>query len=138
VVLDDDGTFTYDPSASATLRALPFGQSVVDSFSYTATDNRFAAGMTIKVYQPTGAGDLAAADAFLAGARPNERFNAVRPTVNFFGTGAEGQFNGAGTVSPMDDQISTPGLGGGDQNDFIVEATGRILIPTAGSLREQR
>jgi VCBS repeat-containing protein len=132
VVLDDDGTFTYNPTVSTTLQMLPVGQNAVDSFTYTATDNRFAPGMTIKVYQPTGAGDLAATDAFLAGSRPNERFNGVRPTVNFLGTGGAGQFNGAGTASPMDDEIPTPGLGGGDQNDFIVEATGKIVIPAAG------
>ncbi len=38
VTLNDDGTFTYDPTNSATLKALPAGDQRTDSFAYTIDD----------------------------------------------------------------------------------------------------
>jgi|GEM_PF-5471865 len=38
VVLNVDGTFSYDPTTSATLHALNTGDSTVDSFTYTVSD----------------------------------------------------------------------------------------------------
>ncbi|WP_254509681.1 PA14 domain-containing protein [Anatilimnocola floriformis] len=132
VKINDDGTFSYDPTTSKTLQALSTGDSTTDTFNYTVTDGSLAPGLTVKVYQPSGAGDLAGTDAFLAGARPNEKFNGPRSTVNFLNTGAAGQFNGAGTASPMDDETNVPGLGAGDQDNFVIEVTGKIFIPSAG------
>ena len=37
VTLNADGTFTYDPTSSATLKALPAGNQTADSFAYTMT-----------------------------------------------------------------------------------------------------
>ncbi len=133
LTINDNGKFSYDPGTSKVLQALGTGQSLVDSFTYTATDGSYPSGMIVKVYQPAGAGDLAQTDAFLAGARPNEKFNGTRPTVNFLNTGGAGQFNGAGTASPLDDETNVPGLGANaDEDSFVIEVTGKILIPAAG------
>ncbi len=39
VTVNPDGSFTYDPTVSATLQALNVGQTIPDSFTYTITDN---------------------------------------------------------------------------------------------------
>jgi VCBS repeat-containing protein len=43
VTVFDDGSFRYDPTVSATLQALSAGQTVMDTFTYTITDD---AGLT--------------------------------------------------------------------------------------------
>ena len=40
VTMNADGSFSYDPTASATLRSLPNGQSTTDTFTYRADDGR--------------------------------------------------------------------------------------------------
>ena len=40
VVINADGTFTYNPLTSNTLQQLPIGQSLNDTFPYTITDNK--------------------------------------------------------------------------------------------------
>jgi VCBS repeat-containing protein len=40
VVINADGTFTYNPLTSSTLQQLPIGQSINDTFPYTITDNQ--------------------------------------------------------------------------------------------------
>jgi VCBS repeat-containing protein len=39
ITVNADGSFSYDPTGSATLQALDNGESVDDTFSYTITDN---------------------------------------------------------------------------------------------------
>ena len=40
VTVNADGSYTYDPTTSAALQALPVGVTLVDTFHYTATDNK--------------------------------------------------------------------------------------------------
>ena len=40
VTVEADGSYTYDPTVSAELTALPFGQSATDTFTYTVADGR--------------------------------------------------------------------------------------------------
>ena len=44
ITMNADGSFTYDPTASATLRALPQGQSATDTFTYRANDGHGGTG----------------------------------------------------------------------------------------------
>ena len=38
VTLNADGSFSYDPTGSSTLQALPDGQSTTDTFTYRVND----------------------------------------------------------------------------------------------------
>ena len=61
VMVQADGTFTYDPTGAGALQALPLGSSAVDSFDYTAADgdgNTSTATVTITV---DGANDIVTA-----------------------------------------------------------------------------
>ena len=42
VTLNANGTFTYNPTGAAALQSLGAGQSLVDTFTYTMTDNLFS------------------------------------------------------------------------------------------------
>ena len=44
VTINSDGSFSYDPTVSATLQALTLGQSMVDTFSYIVVDAYGPAG----------------------------------------------------------------------------------------------
>ena len=64
VAVNPDGTFTYDPSISATLNALPAGGSVADTFSYTVDDGNGGSDTATVTVTVTGLNDppLATAD----------------------------------------------------------------------------
>jgi len=78
-------------------------------------------GMTARDVHSTGSiGSLAEADSALAGNNVLSETVEVHPVCNFFDTGGDGHF-GNNRIFPG---------GGGD--DFTVEVTGTIIIPTAG------
>jgi VCBS repeat-containing protein len=58
VTVNADGTFSYDPSASATLNALALGQTTTDTFSYTVHDEYGAASSATVTVNVTGLNDL--------------------------------------------------------------------------------
>ena len=64
VAVNPDGTFTYDPSISETLDALPAGGSVADTFSYTVDDGNGGSDTATVTVTVTGLNDppLATAD----------------------------------------------------------------------------
>ena len=49
VVVNPDGTFSYDPSAVPALQALGAGDSLVDSFTYTLSDGTDAVTGTVTI-----------------------------------------------------------------------------------------
>jgi VCBS repeat-containing protein len=68
VTINADGSFTYDPTSSAALQALPEGQSATDTFTYRANDGHGATGTaTVTI---TVAGTLHQAPA-LSGIEPS-------------------------------------------------------------------
>ncbi len=69
VTMNPDGSYSFDPTGSATLQALAVGEALVDSFSYTISDgNGGSATATVSVTAsgvndpPVAADDSAAAD----------------------------------------------------------------------------
>ncbi len=56
VMLNADGTFTYDPSTSTALQAMRSGQTLTDTFVYTATDGVATYNGTVTI-TVTGAND---------------------------------------------------------------------------------
>ena len=55
VTLNADGSFTYDPTGSASLQALNEGQTAVDSFTYRANDGHGGVGTGTVTITVTGA-----------------------------------------------------------------------------------
>ena len=77
VTMNDDGTFTYNPSTSSSIQNLGVGQTAVDTFTYTATDNQlvFDPKLNVQVFNQQGAenidGSQAQADAVRGSRVPN-------------------------------------------------------------------
>jgi VCBS repeat-containing protein len=55
VTMNGDGSFSYDPTGSAALQALPRGQSVTDSFTYRANDGHGGTATATVTITVTGA-----------------------------------------------------------------------------------
>ena len=55
VTLNADGSFTYDPTGSATLQALPRGQTTTDTFTYRANDGHGGTATATVTITVTGA-----------------------------------------------------------------------------------
>src|SRR5439155_24444892 len=68
LTVNGDGTFTYDPTTSATLNALAAGDSTTDSFTYTIADPYGATSTATVTMTITGVNDSPSltADATLA------------------------------------------------------------------------
>ena len=71
VTLNADGSFTYDPTGSSTLQAIPRGQTTTDTFTYRANDGQGgtsnAATVTVTVtghvnHPPVATADTASTD----------------------------------------------------------------------------
>ena len=61
--LGSDGSFSYDPTGSATLDALAVGQTVSESFSYTTTDGQGGTDSATVTVTVTGTNDAPEANA---------------------------------------------------------------------------
>ena len=55
VTLNGDGSFSYDPTGSATLQAVPRGQTTTDTFTYRANDGHGATATATVTITVTGA-----------------------------------------------------------------------------------
>ncbi|MBV8945956.1 MAG: cadherin-like domain-containing protein [Solirubrobacterales bacterium] len=69
ITLNADGSFSYDPTGSATLQALPRGQTTTDTFTYRANDGHggtATATVTITVTGAVNHPPVANADAYTA------------------------------------------------------------------------
>ena len=55
VTLNADGSFSYDPTASAVLEALPRGQTTTDTFTYRANDGHGGTATATVTITVTGA-----------------------------------------------------------------------------------
>ena len=55
VTLNADGSFTYDPTGSSTLQAIPRGQTTTDTFTYRATDGHGSTATATATITVTGA-----------------------------------------------------------------------------------
>ncbi|MCH8925370.1 MAG: tandem-95 repeat protein, partial [Proteobacteria bacterium] len=64
VTVNADGSYTYDPTGSATLGALAVGENTTDTFTYTVSDGNGASGTATVTITVTGVNDAptAAAD----------------------------------------------------------------------------
>lgn len=61
VMINADGSFSYDPRASAQIGALGAGQTLPDTFTYTATDNAGATDTAVVSLTVQGVNDVPAA-----------------------------------------------------------------------------
>lgn len=76
-------------------------------------------------FTSTSVGSLATANQVINGQQPTTAFHQeTRAVVNYLNTGADGHYT---------PQSNPSWLSGGDVNNYVVEATGTITIPTAGT-----
>ncbi|MEO5338682.1 MAG: Ig-like domain-containing protein, partial [Magnetospirillum sp. WYHS-4] len=106
VVVNADGSFSYDPTASATLRAVPLGTAATDSFTYTVTDAHGAtATATVQV------GVLGSAGLTLTGAAG---------TDHLVGTASEDTLGGGAGNDTLYGMEANDLLDGGPGDDVIL------------------
>ncbi|HUK35819.1 MAG TPA: Ig-like domain-containing protein [Vicinamibacterales bacterium] len=81
VVLNANGSYTYDPRGSATLQALPQGATTTDTFTYTIADNHGATATTTVTITVTGVNDPPVAVDDTAGTNKTTPLNVAAPGV---------------------------------------------------------
>ncbi|MCA9208641.1 MAG: tandem-95 repeat protein, partial [Planctomycetales bacterium] len=118
VSVNSDGTFTYDPTGVAVIQQLTTGQTLVDTFTYTATDGLSASAPGTVSLTITGSNDPPEAknDAVLVRVNTATNLNVlsndsdVDGTINIGSvTIVTGPSNGTASVNPNGTILYTPG-----------------------------
>ena len=81
VTVNADGSYTYDPTGSATLGALAVGENTTDTFTYTVSDSNGASSTATVTITVTGANDAPTAAADAGASDEDTVLNASAPGV---------------------------------------------------------
>jgi VCBS repeat-containing protein len=109
IALNADGSFSYDPTGSATLQAIPRGQTTTDTFTYRANDGHGGTATATVTITVTGAVNhlpVAIADAYAAN---NDAVLSQGPASGVLANDTDAdadtltvdQLNGAGGTAPF-------------------------------------
>lgn len=112
VTVGTDGSYTYDPTGSATLNALDPGDSLGDTFTYTVTDGIDTDTGTVTI-TVTGVNDNPVAGDDTATTDEDTAFNGSAPGILANDTDADDEDGASGIALTASVATSQPATGGG-------------------------
>ena len=125
VVLQSDGSYTYDPRTSATLQDLNAGEIVSDSFNYTVIDEQGASDVATVTIDVSGTGSAVLINE-IGLKNAVSPFNTQTPLdfIELYNTANEGQQVNQYVIE----------LQGANVNSFIFNPVSSVTIPSKGFL----